>query len=519
MNPKPRSWSSEDGIALVLAMFMVLLISLVGASLVTTGRTETLSSLNYKGLSQARYAAESGLNAATHYLLYQYTPPGTDAGDPLNNYDMTVSPVTYQNAAVVLTSDGTTAHYPITDKQTNFKTYSHYENLMMNTSKATYSARARLLSMKVFTDAFTNQPVTVQTWEVTGVGSLNGAGASNVEVSAIIERQSVSAFRYAAFAAYKGCSALNFGGGGSTDSYSSTAPLGGGGYPTTTASGGNVGTNGNLDESGVTTVINGTLSTPRAGVGNCTANNVTALSYAGAADLDQKVTGGLVELPQTVKQPDPAQISPAPPTTSLTIGKTDGCTDVSACTPLQAGSPLKTYGLTIAPAAGVVQSMGNVTLTGGVELHLAAGTYEWNSISVSGGAKIVIDSGPVIMKFAGTDQTTPIDLTGSTVANTTFKPDNFQILYAPPPADIAAIAAGTLTKAVKVTGGTQASMLVYAPRAEGTILGGSDLYGAVVFNKVKDMGGTHIHYDRNLQRSMFTSGNPTMTSFNWSSAQ
>ena len=58
-------------------------------------------------------------------------------------------------------------------------------------------------------------------------------------------------------------------------------------------------------------------------------------------------------------------------------------------------------------------------------------------------------------------------------------------------------------------------MLVYAPRADGTITGGSDLYGAIIFNKVKDMGGTTIHYDRNLQRSAYTSGNPTITSFSW----
>ena len=58
-------------------------------------------------------------------------------------------------------------------------------------------------------------------------------------------------------------------------------------------------------------------------------------------------------------------------------------------------------------------------------------------------------------------------------------------------------------------------MLVYAPRADGAIVGGSDLYGSVLFRKVKDMGGTAVHYDRNLQRSAYTSGNPTITSFSW----
>jgi len=30
------------------------------------------------------------------------------------------------------------------------------------------------------------------------------------------------------------------------------------------------------------------------------------------------------------------------------------------------------------------------------------------------------------------------------------------------------------------------------------------------------MGGTAVHYDRALQNTALTLGNPTMTSFNWS---
>ena len=61
MSMHRRSWSGEEGIALVLAMFMVLAVSMIGASLLSVGKSETMSSLNYKTLAQARYAAESGL--------------------------------------------------------------------------------------------------------------------------------------------------------------------------------------------------------------------------------------------------------------------------------------------------------------------------------------------------------------------------------------------------------------------------------------------------------------------------
>jgi type IV pilus assembly PilX-like protein len=518
MQPNRRSPANEDGIALVLAMFMVLVLSLVGASLINVGKSETLSSLNYKTLSQARYSAESGLSSATNYLLFTYTAPGNDAGDPINVFQWeNTSPVLYNNAPVVLSSNAADSNYPIAAKKNAFAAISKGE-LQMGTSKADFTATATLLAMRRFTDGITLSDVTIQTWRIVGTGTLDGAGAANVEVTAIIEKQAVPAFRYAAFATARGCKALTFGGGGKTDSYDSTAALGGGGAPVVTnpPSGGNVGTNGGLDAGGNNTVIGGTLSTPRSGVGNCTANNVTALDIAGNSNAEVK--GGLVDLPQNVKYPDPPTINPAPPTTGTNLTKNGGCpAGVAACTVLKNGGGAN-IGVTLAPAAGVVHSLGNVSLGANMEIHLKAGTYEWNSVSVTGNITLVIETGPVIMRFAGKDEAVPINLTGSSVTNASFKPGDFQLIYAPDAADIAAIEAGTLTKEVKVTGNSKTSLLLYAPRADGSVTGGSDIYGAMVVNKLKDMGGTAIHYDRNLQRSSMTSGNPTMTSFSWSSA-
>src|SRR5215212_2880775 len=120
MPSQRRTSSGEDGIALILAMFMVLVVSLLGAALVTTGRTETLSSLNYKSLSQARYAAESGLHSAANYLIYSYVAPGTDAGDPIGMYNRTVSPVTYNGQPVVLSTTLASSNYPIEAKKVAF---------------------------------------------------------------------------------------------------------------------------------------------------------------------------------------------------------------------------------------------------------------------------------------------------------------------------------------------------------------------------------------------------------------
>ena len=506
MSAQRRSWSGEQGIALILAMFMVLVVSLLGAALVSTGRTETLSSLNYKSLSQARYAAESGLHSAANYLIHTYVAPGMDAGDPIGAYNRTVSPVTYNGRPVVLSTTLANSNYPIEAKKIAFRDLSH-GTLEMSTSHADYSATARLMSMKQFTDAYAGTLVTIQSWEITGSGNLDGAGDADVQVTAIIEKQTVPAFRYAAFSTYPGCSSLQFGGGGTTNSYDSTAALVGG-VPVQASSGGNVGSNGNLSLNGNAT-INGTLSTPRAGVGGCTANNVTAETVAGQGT----VTQGLVQLPQQITMPDPAVISPMPPTTSIDLKKTGGC-------PMGAGPYCSNSadGMTFTPTTSTtVVSLGNVNMNAGAIIHLNAGIYEWNSINAVGNAELVIDSGPVIFRIAGKGVDTPIDLAGGVITNTTYAPSKLQFVFAPDAADQAAITAGTLSKDIKINGGAAASALIYAPKADGTLSGGADLYGAIIFRKVKDMGGTAVHYDRNLQNAALTSGNPTMTSFNWSS--
>src|SRR5262245_52769980 len=85
------TWRNEEGIAIITALFLTLILSLIGSSLIVVARSETLSSLNYKTMSQARYGAESGVHAAANHLLHTYVPPGTPA-DPLTSYDMTVRP-------------------------------------------------------------------------------------------------------------------------------------------------------------------------------------------------------------------------------------------------------------------------------------------------------------------------------------------------------------------------------------------------------------------------------------------
>jgi hypothetical protein len=497
--------SSERGVAMIVALFMVLVLSVLGSSLMFVSRTETLSSLNYKTMSQARYGAESGVHRAANHLLWTYVPPGTlNVLDPLAAvYDTTQSPVQFAGADVVLSSDPDVAsNYPVAAVRDAFAAAAQGA-LDTGNGSVEYAARAVLLAMREIPHPFIpGSWITLQTWQITGTGNIAGAGSAEVEVSAVVEKQAVPVFKYAAFATYPGCGALRFGGGATTDSYDSSDFLGVG-TPTLDDYGGNVGTNGSLTEIGSSTAIHGSLSTPRTGVGPCGGGGaVSALTVSGGATLDD----GLVQLPQAVPYPTPPPPSPLPPTTSDAF--TGGCalSTLAFCAG-GGGSALIDPSLT-----GGTVTMGNVSVTAGTNLVLKAGIYVVNSISLVGGASITLDIDPtavpaqsVIFHVAGEGSVTrPIDFLGGSISNDTYDPSRFQFLYGG-------------DKNIRLTGGSESAALIYAPNASGSFSGGGDFYGAVVTNKITDMGGASIHYDRNLDTEALMEGNPTLSAFTWRS--
>jgi hypothetical protein len=491
---KPTDRSGEQGIALVMALLMVLAVSVVTGSLVMVARSEALSSTSYTSMSQGRYGAESGVHAAANYLLFMYaSPSAASATDPFANYNMAVSPVRYNNAAVVLSSDPAIAsNYP-NPAVVNAFVANSVGNLNVNGAPVAYAARATLMSMSTVTDYYTQQPITLQTWRIEGLGRINGSGQSLVEVEGTLERRPTPVFAYAAFATDNGCNAMSFAGGADTNSYDSgNLALGASNPPT----GGNVGTNGSLDGNGGTTDINGTLSTPRSGVGNCTSNNVTAATISGFATVSE----GLVQLPQPINLPTPPV--PTAGTTDYHFTSSSGCTGAPFCAMIS-GKPT-----IVPPTSSTVIPMRDVDMNGSSELHLRAGIYEVNSLTLNGGAKIVVDSGPVIIKVKGMTSSggtmnTPLDLSGGGVSNPSMNPQNLQFVYAG-------------TGNVKITGGSTTAALVYAPNASGSFSGAStNFYGAVVTKYVTSMGGFSLFYDRRLLNTVMTAGPHLMTAFTW----
>ena len=492
--------SNERGNALVLSLLLTMVVSVLASSFMFLAQTETYASTNYRLMSQTRYGAESGVHKAVHYLLNNYPAPG-GAGDPLANYNMNVSPVTFNNQPVVLSASAAVpGNYPVLDTQAAFNAEAQGA-LAVGTGTVQYSVYATLMSMKTFTVYGQDVTAVVQTWKITADGQLTAGHTADVQVTAVLEQQTVPAATYAAFATNNLCGALTLSGNVVTDSYDSSNITYDDGKVVTTQSNGNVGTNGNLTEGGSTTVINGQLFTPRTGVGNCKNGAVDALTANGGAT----VTGGLVQLPQPVTYPSPAEPSPEPPTSNVGLKNNDcgGLANPAACTIDSVTKEVRLVpGTQAAPVA-----LGNISVTAGGTIHLGAAAgcpcyYNVNSIKLVGNSTVKIDGGPVVFNVQGEDEATPIDLTGGSLVNLSINPANFQIVYAG-------------TGNVKLAGGNRTAAMVYAPNASVTLAGGSNFFGSLLAATVSDTGGTAIHYDRHLQASFEIPGNYVMSSFSW----
>ncbi len=74
--------SNEKGTAMLFAIILVLVLSVMAASMMFLSQSETWASMNYRLMTQTRYGAEAGVHAAANFLLNNYVPPAPTAGTP-----------------------------------------------------------------------------------------------------------------------------------------------------------------------------------------------------------------------------------------------------------------------------------------------------------------------------------------------------------------------------------------------------------------------------------------------------
>jgi len=188
------------------------------------------------------------------------------------------------------------------------------------------------------------------------------------------------------------------------------------------------------------------------------------------------VTGGLNQLGGAVSYPAPPVPNPAPPTTSVNVSHScptgmTGCTNTGSNT------------VTLAAA-----SYGNIQFSGGTTVYVNTGTYNFNSLTLTGNSVLRVGSGPVIINIAGaalSGNNPALDLSGGSIVNPTGIPSNLQFYYGG-------------SRGVNLSGGSQAYATVYAPSAPVNMSGGTDFFGGIIGGSISDSGGTALHYDSNL---------------------
>jgi hypothetical protein len=288
-------------------------------------------------------------------------------------------------------------------------------------------------------------------------GSTQNAGLTGAGTSSINGVGSLSTFGL--FATANGCSSLTMSGNGTEDGYNGPA------------NSGNVGTNGNVSLSG-NPVINGAVYSPNSGTGNCGKGVVTGLATSGKA----QATGGLKPLLAPITYPAPPVVSPAPPTTSQNVN--GSCpSGMTGCT----NNGSKNVSL-------VPGTYGNVSINGGTTVNLGAGTYNFNTLTLTGNSVLAVNAGPVVINIAGGSLNTSaaaLDLSGGSIVNSTGITSNVLVNYPG-------------SNPIKLSGGTQTYAVIYAPSAAVNVTGGSHFYGSIVGSTINSSGNTAIHDDQGL---------------------
>lgn len=130
-----------------------------------------------------------------------------------------------------------------------------------------------------------------------------------------------------------------------------------------------------------------------------------------------------------------------------------------------------------------------MSLTPNGDVILSGGTYFFSDIKLVGLGRLLV-KGPTKIYVSGS-----IDMSGQALVNESGVPGDLQIYASPygiPPGFLDA------SPAIKVAGGAHLNAAVYAPDHEIDLIGGGELYGALIGKEIKVGGDAYFHYDEAL---------------------
>ena len=574
---RPGRHGSQSGIALILALIVLFILSAMAAGMMSVTQTEIWSTSNFRTTTQARYIAEAGIQQAVNYLsnrasLLQVTGPNAVSSIPTDGTcTVTTMPLTClisgTSKNVFVQSSTTDPVANIVTAGSNASTYFSAANIADFQAKvgdgATpqvsstnfsslnggagghYSVAAQLLSVRA-------DPASglAQMWKLISVGAVptvNGVAKVQVVETFEVWTQTTNTggppttltVNGGVQAGSTACGAISLSGGSSLQSYNSsklatrTLPTSG----QLISSGNTVITQGSVNFSNGT--IYGSLETPRTGdtYGTSCPSSTSAVNVIGNPN-SQSVGGvpgitasgsgwgtppgggvySIITLPSTNSLF--SMTTPTVPTTGLNTGNcTDpqsGWTGTSRC---YGGSDKggTTNQITFAPNPGA--NYGNVVIAADITLNLTtSGVYTFNSLDLTSGGNIVVAPG-----IAVAINITGLNSDGSWMANPITFDGGGQMVQVDNPSDVIFQYAGP--NPINFTGSGTLVGVIDAPKASFTFSGAGVVYGAILTNTANFSGSGTVEYDQNLGKAPITvpgTSTPTisyyakLSQFSWS---
>ncbi len=537
----------QDGIALVLVMLAMLVLSVLAAAIVFTARADVLASYNYKLTTQADYLAKAGVQEAlnwfrsTRYRAISQDEAATyynvsATGSIYNLYTSVTSPVKCvasssscpaTNSTVQLIGiPGTgTSNYPSITNAGGTSVVSAFAADLVSVRRTgdannsgTFSINAVLLSYQTLNAGNPPEvtPQAVETWLITSRATWTGGSGLATDIATAEEQAIIQPLYFPSYghALYGFCSVTMQGSAGvCTDAFNSAL----GSYADgniTVASGqcnstsvsnviaadAGVGANGGVTL-GSNVVVSGNVTIGTSPSAGCTASGFTG--NAGSV-LGQVLNGPHVDPPPVPSFP--TNFPSGAPTYQLAGGSNTLTLPVGAGANPSFGypgtsPPYVTWGQPCMAGATcdgtkdhpylidrvrMHNSSSRLTLVGGANVRNPV-YYDMDEFQQTGGTLVV--TGYVVLNIRSS-----LSISGKGISNGItgdIPPEYVKINYAG-------------TSAASLGGGGAVSALLEAPFADVTLGGGgsSGYYvGAIKANNIVVQGGYPVHYDVQLNRA------------------
>jgi|SRR5579875_3506991 len=531
--PEGNGKHGERGIALILTMLAVLVLSILVAGMVFSSRSETFASYNYKLNTQADYLAKAGIQEALAWFRsqsYQAVSESqassyyqvTSDGSLYNLYNSNSSPVLCisgcpsNNTQVQLIGISGTgdSNYPSITNGAGTLVSSAFTQSLSNArvtgdanDSGTFSVNAVLINYQtVYTQGqgCSTPPCPAETWLVTSQGVWTGGSGSSATVAKAVETAIVQPVFTPTWsnALYGYCSVSMGGSAGTcTDSYNSALGAYGGGSnktasgacdstsPNVIAAGAGVGANGGVSL-GSNVTVSGNVTIGTGPPPSCSASGFSGSSSSVKGEV---ITGPHVNPPATPTFP--SNLSSAPSysgSQTLPVGATWSGSFPYAPSLSLYGQPCVT-GSTCNGTALNPYLISSISLSSSSTLQLIGGSsisspvyYDIGSLSESGQAQIQV-SGYVVLNVQSS-----LSISGNGITNgvsSDIPPEAVQINYA-----------GT---SASIGGNGAISAIISAPNATVSLGGGGSkgyMVGAIQAANVSVQGGYPVHYDIQLNR-------------------